>query len=91
MSDLVNADPNDVKALARELERYQQQISEINKRAQQAINRARWNDKQKQQFEQSFRNFQQQTDRFVGSNVRDFVKKLNALAHDLERAKSHRF
>jgi|GEM_PF-5689934 len=91
MSDLVHADPADVKKLARALEQYQQRINEASKQARHAINRANWKDKQKYQFEDRFRNFQKQTDHFVGAQVKDFVKQLNALAADLERARSHRF
>jgi hypothetical protein len=91
MSDAVNADPADVKKLARALEQYQARVNDASKQAQQAINHANWNDRQKQQFEDKFRDFQRQTDRFVGAQVKDFVKQLNALAGDLERARSHRF
>jgi hypothetical protein len=91
MSDAVNADPADVKKLASALQHYQQQIADASKQARQAIERAHWQDRQKQQFESRFRDFQGQTDRFVGAQVKDFVKQLNALAGDLERARSHRF
>ncbi|RKQ93824.1 hypothetical protein C8N24_3698 [Solirubrobacter pauli] len=91
MSDAVVADPDDVKRLARELETYRSKIQDASKQAQNAINRANWKDRQKQQFEDKFRDFQRQTDRFVDAQVKDFVKQLNALAHDLEKARSHRF
>lgn len=91
MSDLVHADPGDVKKLTRALQQYQQRINEASKQARQAIDRANWKDKQKQQFEDKFRNFQKQTDHFVGAQTKDFIKQLNALAADLERARSHKF
>jgi F0F1-type ATP synthase membrane subunit b/b' len=91
MSDLVHADPADVKKLTRALQQYQQRINEASKQARQAINRANWKDKRKQQFEDKFRNFQKQTDNFVGAQTKDFIKQLNALAADLERARSHKF
>jgi hypothetical protein len=91
MSDMVRADPADVKKLARALQQYQQRVNEASKQARKAIDQANWDDRQKQQFEGSFRNFQKQTDHFVGAQVKDFVKKLNALAADLEKARSHRF
>lgn len=91
MTDHVNADPSAVKQLARSLEHYQQEIKDASKRAQQAINRANWNDGQKRQFEDTFKNFQRQTDSFVGSKVKDYIRTLNTLASDLERARSHRF
>lgn len=91
MSDAVHADPADVKKLASALQQYQQRINDASKQAQQAINRANWKDRQKQQFEDKFRDFQRHTDRFVDAQVKDFVKQLNALATDLENARSHRF
>jgi uncharacterized phage infection (PIP) family protein YhgE len=91
MSDAVHADPADVKKLAKAMQQYQQRVNEASKQARKAIDQANWKDRQKQQFEGSFRNFQKQTDRFVGSQVKDFVKQLNALAADLEKARSRRF
>jgi hypothetical protein len=91
MSDAVHADPADVKRLAKELQHFQQRVNEASKQAEKAINRANWKDRQKQQFENRFHEFQHQTDRFVGTQVKVFVKQLNALAADLERARSHRF
>lgn len=90
-SDLVHADPNDVRKLARELEQFQQRVKDVSKQAQKAIDRANWHDGQKEKFAASYRDFHRQTDRFVEGQVRQFVKSLNALAHDLDRAKSHRF
>jgi hypothetical protein len=89
--DLVHADPNDVKMLARALHQYEQKLMEITKQTERAINSANWHDHQKEQFSNSFKDFQRQTNSFIGNKVRDFEKKLNALAHDLERAGSHRF
>ena len=90
-SDAVNADPADVKKLAAELEKYRQRTHEASKQARDAISRANWHDRQKQQFEERFRDFQRQADRFVDGQVQEFVKQLRALAHDLERARAHRF
>jgi F0F1-type ATP synthase membrane subunit b/b' len=91
VSDAVHADPADVKKLASALQQYHQKITDASKQAQQAIGRADWHDRQKQQFEGKFKDFQRQTDRFVGSQVKEFVKQLNALASDLEKARSHKF
>lgn len=91
MSDMVHADPADVKKLAKAMQQYQQRVAEASKQARKAIDQANWKDRQKQQFEGSFRTFQKQTDRFVGSQVKDFVKQLNSLAADLEKARSNRF
>jgi hypothetical protein len=90
-SDLVHADPADVRKLARELEQFQQRVKDVSKQAQKAIDHANWHDGQKERFAQRYRDFHRQTERFVDGQVRDFVKSLNALAYDLERAKSHRF
>lgn len=90
-SDLVHADPNDVRKLARALQDFEQRVTEISKQAQRAIDQANWRDAQKDKFAARYNDFHNQTNRFVGSHVRDFVRSLNALAADLDRAKSHRF
>jgi ABC-type transporter Mla subunit MlaD len=90
-SDLVNADPNDVRKLARALQQYEEKVTELTKQTQRAIDQANWNDGQKERFAARYKDFNNQTNRFVSGQVRDFVKSLNALAADLERAKGHRF
>jgi hypothetical protein len=90
-SDLVHADPGDVRKLAHELEQFRQRVRDVSKQAQQAIDRANWHDSQKENFASRYRDFHRQTDRFVDGQVSDFVKSLRALAQDLEKAKSHRF
>lgn len=89
--DLVHADPNDVRKLARALQQYEQRIMEVSKQTRRAIEQANWKDNQKERFAASYNDFNHQTERFVGSKVRDYVKQLNALASDLDKAKSHRF
>lgn len=89
--DLVHANPGDVRKLAKSLQQYEQKVVDASKQAQKAIDRANWNDRQKSQFEERYRNFHKQTNSFVATQVRDFVKSLNALASDLERARSRRF
>lgn len=91
MSDLVNADPNDVRKLARALQQFEQKVNDANKQAQRAIDQANWHDGQKDRFASQYKDFQRQTNSFVSGKVRDFVKSLNSLAADLERAKSRRF
>jgi hypothetical protein len=91
VSDLVHADPNDVKKLASALRKYEEEVMAASRKALQAIERANWQDRQKQQFASSYRDFHRQTEHFVRGRVRDFVKSLNSLADDLERAKRHRF
>ena len=89
--DLVHADPNDVKKLARALEEFERRVLETAKQTQKAIDQANWKDGQKDRFEARYRDFHRQTQSFVGGQVKDFVKQLNGLAHDLERARSRRF
>ena len=91
MSDLVNADPNDVRKLAKALQQFEQRVNDANKQAQRAIDQANWHDGQKDRFAARYREFHRQTNNFVAGQVRDFVKSLNSLAADLERAKSRRF
>lgn len=91
MSDLVNADPNDLRSLARELERFGQQTKDLCKQTQRSLDRCRWNDRQKQQFEQRFREAQRQLERFSSQEVAQMVKALNAHASDLERVRSRTF
>jgi uncharacterized protein YukE len=91
MSDLVNADPNDVRKLARALQQFEQKVNDANKQAQRAIDQANWHDSQKDRFASRYKEFHKQTNNFVAGQVRDFVKSLNSLAADLERAKSRRF
>lgn len=90
-SDQVNADPADVRKLAKALQQYETKIMDLNKQTLRAIDQARWNDRQKDQFASRYKDFNKRTNSFVSGEVRDMVRSLNALAHDLDRAKSHRF
>jgi hypothetical protein len=90
-SDLVNADPNDVRKLAAALQELERKVLEATKHGRQAIDRANWHDRQKDTFEARYQDFQKHTTGFVSGQVRDFVKSLNALAADLERARARRF
>jgi hypothetical protein len=89
--DLVRADPKDVRKLANALQQYEQKLLEISKQAQSAIDRANWHDGQKDKFAARYKDFHKQTNKFAGEQLQQFVKQLNALATDLERAQSHRF
>jgi uncharacterized protein YukE len=91
VSDHIHADPNDVEKLASALKKYEEEVLAASRKALQAIERANWQDRQKQQFASSYRDFHKKTENFVRGRVRDFVKSLNSLAYDLERAKRHRF
>jgi hypothetical protein len=89
-SDLVHADPNDVKKLAKALQQWEQRITDASKQAESAINSANWHDRQKDQFTAHFKDFQKRTRGFVGGEVKQMVGSLNKLASDLERAKNNR-
>jgi len=88
--DIVHADPKDVRKLADALQQFEQKVTEASRHAQKAIEQANWHDSQKDRFAERYKGFHRQTNNFVGGQVKEFVKSLNALAADLERAKSHR-
>lgn len=90
-SDLVHADPNDVRKLAKALERFQREITDISKQARRAIDRANWHDRQKDQFTARYKDFERRTNSFVGGEVKQMVHALNNLATQLDRARSQRF
>jgi uncharacterized protein YukE len=91
MSDLVHANPRDVRRLANDLRQYEEKIKQLSKDTQRAIDRANWKDNQKQMFQASFNEFGRSTSRFIEQKVQTYVKSLNSLADDLERAQSRRF
>jgi hypothetical protein len=91
MSDLVHADPRDVRRLANDLRQYEEKIKQLRKDTQRAIDRANWKDNQKQMFQASFNEFGRSTSRFIEQKVQTYVKSLNSLADDLERAQRRRF
>jgi glycyl-tRNA synthetase beta subunit len=90
-SDLVNVRPEDVKKLAKSLERYEQVIKQANKDAAKAISDARWDDGQKHKFDARFRDFQRRTNGYVEGEVRQMVKSLHQLASRLEQIQQQRF
>jgi sugar diacid utilization regulator len=90
-SDGVIADPNDVRRLAKELQRFETEMLQLIKSAHKAIDRANWHDRQKEKFVAQFRDFERQNQRFVNERTKQFVASLNGLASDLERAQSRRF
>jgi hypothetical protein len=90
-SDGVHADPKDVRKLARALQDFELKITEISRQGQRAIDSANWHDRQKEQFAARYRDFNRQTSRFIGNEVKQMVKQLDQLARDLEQAQSRRF
>lgn len=91
MSDVVHANPDDVKKLAKALERLEQQLLQATKEATKAIDRADWRDGRKDQFEARYQDFTKRTNSFVSGELRQMVKGLNNLAQQLERARGQRF
>ena len=89
--DLINVKPDDVRKLARSLERFGQQITQANKEAMNAINAAHWHDSQKDKFESRYRDFQKRMNGFVSGEINEMTKSLNRLASELDRIRSHRF
>lgn len=90
-SDLVHADPKDVRKLAKALERFEQQITEVTKEGMRAIDQANWHDGRKDMFSARYRDFHKRTHSFVGGEVKQMVRALNELATKLEHASSQRF
>lgn len=90
-TDHVNASPSDIRKLARALQEFETKMTEVTKQGRRAIDGAYWHDKQKDRFVTLYKEFQNRTNRFVGMEVKQMVKSLNALATELERARDHRF
>lgn len=90
-TDLVHADPRDVRRLATALQRFEQRITQISSETYREVGRANWHDRQKDQFEARFKDFHKKTNTFVGNEVSAMVKSLNSLAVALEQAQSQRF
>jgi chemotaxis regulatin CheY-phosphate phosphatase CheZ len=90
-SDLVNVRPEDVKKLAKALERFEQRIKQATKEARHAIDSANWNDPQKAKFEGRYKDFQKRTNSYVEGEVHQMVKSLNQLAAKVEQIQRHRF
>lgn len=86
----VNADPADVRKLAKALERYQADVRQAAKSAAGAVAGAKWNDPQKAKFEARLRDHQRQLERFVSADVEHMVRSLNQLAGKLEEIKRMR-
>lgn len=90
-SDVVHADPNDVRKLAKALQQFERQITLVSRETLRAIDRANWHDRQKDQFVARYKDFHKKTNGFVGGEVKQMVKALNNLALQLDRARSQRF
>lgn len=90
-SDVVHADPADVKRLAKSLQQFEQRITQVTKEGLRAIERANWHDRQKDQFTARYKDFNKRTTSFVGGEVKQMVSSLNKLATQLEKAQSQRF
>ena len=89
--DLVNVKPDDVRKLARSLERFGQQMNQASKEASNAIRAAHWHDNQKAKFEARYSEFQKRMNGFVSGEIKEMINSLNRLATDLDRVRSHRF
>lgn len=90
MSDSVNVSPQSLRDLARELERYEENIRQSLKNASAAIARTRWSDRKREQFEARFKDFERQSGRFAESEVRTMVRYLKELASRIEHARDTR-
>jgi hypothetical protein len=90
MSDLVNADPADIRKLAAALESYRRQVTEAGSSARKALDAAHWHDRQKQAFEARYRDLQRHLDSFMSTEVATMVRTLNELARKLDDIKRMR-
>ena len=89
-NDGVNASSEDVKKLAAALSKYQSEVLSAAKQVQSALGAANWHDRQKDQFEQRYRDLQKGIDRFLSNEVQSMVKSLNELARRLDEIRSMR-
>jgi len=89
--DLINVKPDDVRKLARALERFGQQMTQANKEAMSAISAAYWHDSQKEKFEARYRDFHKRINGFVSGEISEMTGSLNRLASELDRVRSHNF
>jgi hypothetical protein len=86
----VHADPESVRKLARALAAYQRDVAQAGKSVQGALASADWHDRQKQQFEQRYRDLQHSIDRFMATEVATMVRSLNELARRLDEIRAMR-
>ena len=82
--ELVNASPAGIRKLASALDAYQRQVTEAGRGVQKALASADWNDRQKERFEERYRELHKHIDRFIGNEVTTMVKGLNEMARKLD-------
>jgi hypothetical protein len=86
----VHADPESVRMLAAALTRYQRDVSAAGRAVTAALARANWHDRQKQQFEERYRELQHTLDRFMATEAQSMTARLNDLARRLDEIRSMR-
>lgn len=86
--DTINARPEDVRKLALALDRYRANVKNASKDVRKALDAAYWHDSRKDQFEARYRDLQKHVDGFLGTEVDQMVKQLNAYARRLEELRS---
>jgi hypothetical protein len=86
----VHADPDAVRALASALARYQREVNTAGRAVTAALARANWHDRQKQQFEERYRELQHGIDRFMATEAQSMIVRLNDLARRLDEIRSMR-
>lgn len=86
----VNANPADVRKLAAELKRYQDEVRQAGKQVQNALGAARWQDDQKDKFAFKYNDLQRQVERFTGAELEQMIRYLNQLASKLDEIKRMR-
>ena len=80
----VDAEPQSVRALAGALKRYQDEVKDAGRRVRGALERARWNDPQKERFAEVLADLQRTIDRFMEHEGQDMIRDLNLLASRLD-------
>jgi hypothetical protein len=90
MPDGVHGDPESVRMLASALARYQRDVSTAGRAVNAALARANWHDRQKQQFEERYRELQHAIDRFMATETQTMIVRLNDLARRLDEIRSMR-
>lgn len=83
-----NVSPEELDGLAKQLEAYQRAVLQAGKTMEGAVRGLKWNDPQKNKFENHFREHVKSTNRFVNDETGQMIKYLKGTAstlRDLQR------
>jgi thiamine pyrophosphate-dependent acetolactate synthase large subunit-like protein len=80
----VDADPESIRRVAGALTQYQKDVSEVASQVEGALKDALWQDPQRDQFEDWFKELRKKVASLTGSEVSDIIRRLAMLAQHLE-------